>query len=134
MLASSDVEIGKEQNGALTVQGMSDLAAPLLCVMRDEAEAFWCFACLMEKLEVLLPFYPPSPFFLHSALSFDMGLFFQDGGLLPIQACGRSLGMLVTCLVMSAEQCVWSGAGQLPYRLQRHAGTAGGPEQPHCHS
>ena len=31
---------------------MSDLAAPLLCVMRDEAEAFWCFACLMEKLEV----------------------------------------------------------------------------------
>ena len=33
-------------------QGMSDLAAPLLCVMRDEAEAFWCFACLMERLEV----------------------------------------------------------------------------------
>lgn len=38
--------------GRLSVQGMSDLAAPLLCVMRDEAEAFWCFACLMEKLEV----------------------------------------------------------------------------------
>ena len=37
---------------SLCVQGMSDLAAPLLCVMRDEAEAFWCFACLMEKLEV----------------------------------------------------------------------------------
>ena len=36
----------------VVVQGMSDLAAPLLCVMRDEAEAFWCFACLMEKLEV----------------------------------------------------------------------------------
>ena len=36
----------------LHAQGMSDLAAPLLCVMRDEAEAFWCFACLMEKLEV----------------------------------------------------------------------------------
>ena len=36
----------------VAVQGMSDLAAPLLCVMRDEAEAFWCFACLMEKLEV----------------------------------------------------------------------------------
>jgi len=31
---------------------MSDLAAPIFCVMRDEAEAFWCFACLMEKLEV----------------------------------------------------------------------------------
>ena len=33
-------------------QGMSDLAAPLLYVMRDEAEAFWCFACLMERMEV----------------------------------------------------------------------------------
>ena len=43
-------------------QGMSDLAAPLLCVMRDEAEAFWCFACLMEKLEVSpAGRYPPSP-------------------------------------------------------------------------
>ena len=33
-------------------QGMSDLAAPILYVMRDEAEAFWCFACLMERMEV----------------------------------------------------------------------------------
>ena len=31
---------------------MSDLAAPILYVMRDEAEAFWCFACLMERMEV----------------------------------------------------------------------------------
>ncbi|EFJ48093.1 hypothetical protein VOLCADRAFT_60703 [Volvox carteri f. nagariensis] len=31
-------------------QGMSDLAAPLLVVMRDEAEAFWAFAALMERL------------------------------------------------------------------------------------
>ena len=43
------------------MQGMSDLAAPLLCIMRDEAEAFWCFACLMEKLEVRsLPMKPLS--------------------------------------------------------------------------
>lgn len=33
-------------------QGMSDMVAPILFVMHDEAEAFWCFACLMEKLEV----------------------------------------------------------------------------------
>ncbi|KAK9814540.1 hypothetical protein WJX72_007608 [[Myrmecia] bisecta] len=32
-------------------QGMSDLASPMLYVMRDEAEAFWCFAALMERLE-----------------------------------------------------------------------------------
>ncbi|KAK9918155.1 hypothetical protein WJX75_001762 [Coccomyxa subellipsoidea] len=31
--------------------GMSDMVAPILYVMHDEAEAFWCFACLMEKLE-----------------------------------------------------------------------------------
>ncbi len=36
------------------VQGMSDMVAPILYVMHDEAEAFWCFACLMEKLEVSL--------------------------------------------------------------------------------
>ncbi len=30
---------------------MSDLAAPLLFVMRDEAETFWCFAALMDRLE-----------------------------------------------------------------------------------
>lgn len=33
------------------VQGMSDLAAPLLYVMRDEAEAFWAFAALMDRCE-----------------------------------------------------------------------------------
>ena len=33
------------------MQGMSDLAAPLLYVMRDEAEAFWAFAALMDRCE-----------------------------------------------------------------------------------
>jgi len=32
-------------------QGMSDLAAPLLVVMDDEVEAFWCFQKLMEQME-----------------------------------------------------------------------------------
>lgn len=35
----------------LWLQGMSDLAAPMLVVMKDEAEAFWCFAALMDRLE-----------------------------------------------------------------------------------
>jgi hypothetical protein len=34
---------------------MSDLAAVILYVMRDEAEAFWCFVQLMEQLEVRVP-------------------------------------------------------------------------------
>lgn len=33
------------------MQGMSDLATPILYVMRDEATAFWCFAHLMERME-----------------------------------------------------------------------------------
>ncbi|KAL3149387.1 hypothetical protein ABBQ32_002188 [Trebouxia sp. C0010 RCD-2024] len=32
-------------------QGMSDLASPILYVMRNEAEAFWCFTALMRRLE-----------------------------------------------------------------------------------
>ncbi|PHT75562.1 hypothetical protein T459_19084 [Capsicum annuum] len=30
--------------------GMSDLLSPILYVMEDEAEAFWCFVALMERL------------------------------------------------------------------------------------
>ena len=30
---------------------MSDLAAPILYIMQDEALAFWCFAALMERME-----------------------------------------------------------------------------------
>jgi hypothetical protein len=32
------------------VQGMSDLLSPILYVMEDESEAFWCFAALMERM------------------------------------------------------------------------------------
>lgn len=32
------------------VQGMSDLLSPILFLMEDEVEAFWCFAGFMEKL------------------------------------------------------------------------------------
>ncbi|KAG6551031.1 hypothetical protein Mapa_007264 [Marchantia paleacea] len=31
-------------------QGMSDLLSPILFVMENESEAFWCFAALMERL------------------------------------------------------------------------------------
>ncbi|KQK00976.1 TBC1 domain family member 15 [Brachypodium distachyon] len=31
-------------------QGMSDFLAPILHVMEDESESFWCFASLMERL------------------------------------------------------------------------------------
>lgn len=32
------------------VQGMSDLLAPILCVMQDEKAAFWCFVGFMERV------------------------------------------------------------------------------------
>lgn len=32
------------------VQGMSDLLAPILCVMLDEVDAFWCFVGFMEMV------------------------------------------------------------------------------------
>lgn len=32
------------------LQGMSDLLSPILFVMDDESEAFWCFVALMERL------------------------------------------------------------------------------------
>ncbi|WVZ73988.1 hypothetical protein U9M48_022229 [Paspalum notatum var. saurae] len=31
-------------------QGMSDFLAPILYIMEDESESFWCFASLMERL------------------------------------------------------------------------------------
>ncbi|CAM6103717.1 unnamed protein product [Calypogeia fissa] len=31
-------------------QGMSDLLSPILYIIRDESEAFWCFASLMERM------------------------------------------------------------------------------------
>jgi len=32
------------------VQGMNDLLSPLLVVMEDEIDSFWCFAGLMERM------------------------------------------------------------------------------------
>ncbi|MFQ6638336.1 hypothetical protein Gotur_014801 [Gossypium turneri] len=34
----------------LFLQGMSDLLSPILFVMEDESESFWCFVALMERL------------------------------------------------------------------------------------
>lgn len=31
-------------------QGMSDLLSPIMFIMRDESESFWCFVSLMERL------------------------------------------------------------------------------------
>ena len=33
------------------LQGMSDLASPILYIMQDEAVAFWCFVNLMDRME-----------------------------------------------------------------------------------
>nr|XP_029720113.1 TBC1 domain family member 15 [Aedes albopictus] len=32
------------------VQGMSDLLAPILCLMQNEADSFWCFVGFMQKV------------------------------------------------------------------------------------
>jgi len=32
------------------VQGMSDLLSPILMLMNNEPDAFWCFAGFMEKV------------------------------------------------------------------------------------
>ena len=32
------------------VQGMSDMLAPILYVVDNEVDAFWCFAGLMERM------------------------------------------------------------------------------------
>lgn len=34
----------------VATQGMSDLLSPILFVMEDESESFWCFVALMERL------------------------------------------------------------------------------------
>ena len=36
--------------GNMLYQGMNDYLSPLLFVMEDESEAFWCFAALMEHI------------------------------------------------------------------------------------
>ena len=36
------------------VQGMSDLLAPLLSVMENEVDTFWCFAGFMEMVVHIL--------------------------------------------------------------------------------
>jgi len=36
------------------VQGMSDLLSPILVLIEDEVEAFWCFVGFMEKLASIL--------------------------------------------------------------------------------
>lgn len=39
------------------VQGMSDLLSPILVVMQNEVEAFWCFAGWLEKVVSFFVFF-----------------------------------------------------------------------------
>jgi hypothetical protein len=32
------------------VQGMSDLLSPILCLMENEVDAFWCFVGFMDRV------------------------------------------------------------------------------------
>ncbi len=34
------------------VQGMSDLLAPIMVIMENEVDSFWCFAGFMDKIVV----------------------------------------------------------------------------------
>ena len=36
------------------VQGMSDLLSPILCLMDNEVDAFWCFVGFMNKVVSLV--------------------------------------------------------------------------------
>lgn len=38
------------------VQGMSDLLSPILCLMDNEVDAFWCFVGFMDKVVKLFFF------------------------------------------------------------------------------
>lgn len=33
------------------VQGMNDLVSPILVIMEDEVDSFWCFVGLMSRME-----------------------------------------------------------------------------------
>jgi len=33
------------------VQGMNDLLSPILIIMEDEVDGFWCFVGLMERMQ-----------------------------------------------------------------------------------
>ena len=39
------------------VQGMSDLLAPIMVIMDNEVDSFWCFVGFMEKLVLKFPFF-----------------------------------------------------------------------------
>ena len=47
------------------LQGMSDLLAPLLMILEDEVDTFWCFTGLM-KLTVSSYFFPIEPFTMNT--------------------------------------------------------------------
>lgn len=50
ILLSNENKIYVNYNFTGYVQGMSDLLSPILVVMENEVDAFWCFAGLMERV------------------------------------------------------------------------------------
>ena len=61
------------------VQGMSDLLAPILVIMENEVDAFWCFAGFMEQVVSLLYydgfFHCSDSKMIHFIFTFYFGLF-----------------------------------------------------------
>lgn len=51
-LSKKEIFVSLEKNFLFVgyVQGMNDLLSPLLVVMEDEIDSFWCFAGLMERM------------------------------------------------------------------------------------
>jgi TBC1 domain family member 15 len=50
------------------VQGMSDLLSPILMLMNNEPDAFWCFAGFMDKV-VRARHHPDLPFYFMGLVS-----------------------------------------------------------------
>ena len=46
------------------VQGMSDLLSPILVIMENEVDAFWCFAGFMELVVSIYKIYDDYHFIL----------------------------------------------------------------------
>ncbi|KAK8706069.1 hypothetical protein V6N13_049647 [Hibiscus sabdariffa] len=53
-------------------QGMSDLCSPMIILLEDEADAFWCFERLMRRLMMWALEYDPDLFFQYEELELNM--------------------------------------------------------------
>lgn len=74
---------------------MSDLLSPILFVMRDESESFWCFVFLMERLG---PNFNRDQSGMHSQLFALSKVFF-------LSLCGWVGGCVCVCVCVEARVC-----------------------------